>query len=149
MHLKVRAKLIWTLVVEKKGLKWLFGTPRACNLAGTKWTEYFLSGFNLEKTDMARTNQWDGPLELTFKQINRDQQASGKPSGESDARFCENNVPHSLFFDVEKRLIQCTRTVYKLRALLDKEDNIPELKVVAASKSGEKEVKDRLKFGYE
>ena len=36
-----------------------------------------------------------------------------------------------------------TRTVYKLRALLDKEDNIPELKELWRQvKSGEKEVKD-------
>ena len=103
----------------------------SCNLAGTSGLMDISFWLNLEKINRYGQDmlyQWDGPLELTFKQINRDQQASASHLEESDARFAKIMF-RIAYFDVEKEGDTVrTRTVYKLRALLDKEDNIPELK---------------------
>ena len=101
---------------------------------------------NLEKLNRFGQDmlyQWDGPLELTFKQINRDTQAAAKHLEMSIERFAKI-LFRIAYFDVEKEGDTVrTRTVCKLRALLDKEDNIPELKELwRRVKSGEKEVKD-------
>ena len=145
-----KAKLIFDLMVaDEKNGKWLFGTPPReypviwRGLNGLMDISFWLNLEKLNRFGQDMLYQWDGPLELTFKQINRDTQAAAKHLEMSIERFAKI-LFRIAYFDVEKEGDTVrTRTVCKLRALLDKEDNIPELKELWRQvKSGEKEVKD-------
>lgn len=144
-----KAKLIFDLMLaDENNGKWLFGTPPReysviwNGLHGLIDISFWLNLEKINRYGQDMLYQWDGPLQLTFDQMRRD------PKDTAYLIRVEPDFAKMLyriaFFDTEKEGDTVrSRTVYKLRSLLDREDNVPELQQLwRRVKSGEQEVID-------
>jgi hypothetical protein len=145
-----KAKLIFDLIfADEKDGKLAFGTNQHqyqivwSGDGGLFRVSEWLKLKKLNQYGMEMLYQWDGPLQLTFAEMNRDAKRTAFYLKKSEASYAKA-LYRIAFFDIDKEGDTVrTRTVNKLRGLLDREDNVPELNQLWQQvKSGELQVKN-------